>query len=103
LHSPQFHAAKRLARLRSHALAGWIRARKDATAQERASRWLAAHPSAMAEVDSLWQEALLGRGPLAEWLAAGADTEQWHHDLPLHSLLACHPFPDLPQWTEVPK
>jgi hypothetical protein len=97
------HPAERLARLRRHALAGWIRARRDATAQERARRWLDAHPSAMADVDTLWQEALHGRGPLAEWLAGGAEIDHWHADVPLHSLLACHPFPDLPQWTEVPR
>lgn len=56
----------------------------------------------MAGVDDLWQEALRSHGALAEWFAAGAGIEAWQLMLPLHSVLACHPFPDLPQWTESP-
>jgi len=57
----------------------------------------------MQGVDDLWLAALDGRGPLADWLASGARESDWQQPLPLHSVLACHPFPDLPQWTELPK
>ena len=61
--------------------------------------WSETHPSAMPEVDQLWLDCLEGCGPLAEWLAADAAPESWRHDLPLHSVLAGHPFPDLLRWT----
>jgi hypothetical protein len=72
--------------------------------RERAAAWLRAHPSAMPDVDDLWFQALDDRGPLAHWLSTDAPPEAWSHPtVPLHSAVACHPFPDLPQWTEVPK
>ncbi len=95
--------AQRLERLRRHALAGWERARGDAVVRERAGQWLGRHPSPMPEVDQLWLAAIQGQGPLASWLAAGGVIESWPLAVPLHSVLACHPFPDLPQWTEAPK
>jgi hypothetical protein len=95
--------AERLERLRRHAVAGFVRAREDATVRARAQRWLAAHPTAMADVDALWHQALEGEGVLAAWLLAGADPAAWRADLPLHSVLASHPFPDLPQWTDATK
>jgi hypothetical protein len=94
---------QRLARLIRHVVQGWARAKQDADARRRACTWLTAHPSAMPEVDALWQEALSGRGPLAAWIEAGAVPAGWHHDLALHSVLCGHPFTDLPQWTEVRK
>jgi hypothetical protein len=94
---------ERLHRLRRHAVAGWQRAIADLAIRDRASRWLDAHPSAMPAVDALWQQALANVGPLATWLAADADVDTWPLAIPLHSVLACHPFPDLPQWTEAPK
>lgn len=57
----------------------------------------------MPGVDALWLDALAGRGLLAVWLLAGAAPESWTSDLPLHSVLACHPFADLDQWTEFPR
>ena len=93
----------RLERLRQHAVRGFSRARADGAVARRAQGWLIAHPSAMADVDAMWLEALRGEGPLAAWLMAGADVQAWRIDVPLHSVLACHPFPDLPQWAEVPK
>jgi hypothetical protein len=94
---------QRIARLIRHVVQGWERAKQDADARRRASAWLTAHPSAMPEVDALWQEALSGRGPLAAWIEAGAVPGAWHQDLALHSVLCGHPFTDLPQWTEVRK
>jgi len=92
---------QRLARLIRHAIQGWERARRDAQARARARSWLEAHPSHMLHVDALWLEALEGRGLLNTWLTAGAGPEAWtHSDVPLHSVLACHPFPDLAQWIE---
>lgn len=94
---------QRLQRLRRHALSGWHRARNDVAIAERAQNWLALHPTAMPTVDQLWFDALQGRGSLAQWLLADAPIAQWSESVPLHSVLACHPFPDLPQWMEVPK
>jgi hypothetical protein len=51
------------------------------------------------EVDELWLACLEGRGPLAAWLASGADPDAWTHQFALHTMLACHPFPDLRQWS----
>jgi hypothetical protein len=95
--------AERLERLRRHAVAGFARSCADASVRERARRWLAAHPSAMADVDALWLRALDRDGPLAAWFDEGAEISRWQSPVPLHSVLACHPFPDLPQWTEVTK
>lgn len=92
---------QRLQRLRRHALAGWQRALADGAARDRAREWLAAHPTPMPSVDELWLQALAGQGPLAAWLDDGAHLDAWTSDVPLHSVLSSHPFPDLPQWTEV--
>lgn len=92
---------ERLIRLIRHAHAGYALARRDSAASERARAWLLAHPSALPEADALWLSCLDGRGPLAAWLDTDAGPEQWPHHLALHSVLACHPFPDLPQWVEV--
>jgi hypothetical protein len=94
---------QRLARLIGHVRKGWARAWQDPAARRRASGWLSAHPSAMPEVDALWQEALTGQGPLARWIEAGCVASDWRSELPLHSVLCGHPFTDLPQWTEVRK
>ena len=94
---------QRIARLTRHVVQGWSRASQDEQARRRAIRWLQAHPSAMPEVDALWLAALDGEGPLARWIAAAAVPLSWDLEIPLHSVLACHPFADLPQWTEVPK
>jgi hypothetical protein len=94
---------QRLARLTRHAVQGWARARSDTVVRERAREWLLAHPSAMPAVDELWLAALAGTGPLSAWIESGAAPDAWQGDQPLHSVLACHPFPDLPQWLEVRK
>lgn len=92
---------QRLLRLLRHARAGWERARADEELRRRARSWLLAHPSALPEVDSLWLDCLDGQGPLATWLQDGADPRRWHIEVALHSVLAGHPFPDLPQWSEL--
>lgn len=94
---------QRLARLCRHALEGFARAQQDPAVRARAAAWLAAHPSAMDGVDALWFAALEGQGALAAWIRAGAAPAEWSLELPLHSVLACHPFPDLSRWTEVEK
>ena len=94
---------QRLARLLEHAVAGWMRTRRDESVRRRAIAWLAAHPSNMPDVDALWTLALAGTGSLAAWFERGASAAEWSLDLPLHSVLAGHPFPDLKRWTESPK
>jgi hypothetical protein len=94
---------QRLQRLVRHAVQGWNRARNDAVVRERARAWLTAHPTAMDGVDSLWFAALDGEGLLASWIEGGADPDDWRGEVALHSVLASHPFPDLPQWTEITK
>jgi hypothetical protein len=90
---------ERLARLAGHAREGWRLVGTQPEARARAQRWLAEHPSARADVDRLWRECLDGRGPLADWLAAGGEPASWPGSPPLHSILASHPFPDLPRWS----
>jgi len=92
---------QRLQRLLRHARAGWERARQAPEARARARAWLLAHPSALPAIDALWLDCLEGRGPLSVWFERGASTADWRDDLALHSVLAGHPFPDLPQWVEV--
>jgi hypothetical protein len=82
-----------------HARAGWRRARQDRAAGDRARNWIRIHPSGMPAVDALWLQSLDGEGPLARWLDGEIQPEQWQHELALHTVLACHPFPDLPQWS----
>jgi hypothetical protein len=96
---------QRFQRLRRHAVDGWHRAQSDLAARERASQRLREHPADIPHADDLWQQALRGEGPLAEWLAADDGAKPWplDHLLSLRSLFACHPFSDLPQWTELPK
>jgi hypothetical protein len=94
---------QRLQRLLRHARAGWERARNNPAARERARHWLLAHPSALPEVDQLWLDCLDERGPLHAWFVRGATADDWSHDQALHSVLAGHPFTDLPQWTELQK
>lgn len=90
---------QRLARLIRHARIGWQRIQHDDAARTRAREWLRAHPSTLPGVDQLWFDCLEGRGPLCDWLGASAAPESWRHDLPLHSVLAGHPFTDLLRWT----
>jgi hypothetical protein len=90
---------QRLARLIRHARLGWKRARHDSSARQRARRWLEAHPSGLPAADALWLDSLDGHGPLAAWLDSEDAPETWQHDIALHTLLACHPFTDLPQWS----
>lgn len=93
----------RLSRLRRHALRGLAEARLDAERAERAVRWLADHPSAIPAVDALWRDAVHGRGPLVAWADNGGALDAWTHDtLPLHTVLAGHPFPDLDLWSIQP-
>ncbi len=94
---------QRLARLIRNARRGWQLAAHDPQVRERARQWLAAHPSTMPEVDAMWTECLSGTGALHDWLNSAAPATDWPHSLPLHSLLAGHPFPDQPQWVEVPR
>jgi hypothetical protein len=90
---------QRLDRLRRHALGGWQRIRAHSGDQARATRWLYEHPSDWPAVDRLWLEALEGRGALASWLDSGADPDLWTPGLPLHSVLASHPFACLSPWS----
>lgn len=53
----------------------------------------------MPEVDRLWADCLAGTGPLAAWLAEDRPPETWSEPVPLHSVLASHPFPDLILWS----
>lgn len=86
----------RLARLVRHVLRGFTEVERDPARADRALRWLAAHPSAEPEVDDVWRVALTGAGPLVDWRRSGA----WAHPtLPLHTVLASHPFPDLDAWS----
>jgi hypothetical protein len=89
----------RLERLLRHTRSGWERISLDATERDAALRWLARHPSSWPELDQLWQAALQRRGPLAEWLDAGADPRAWSHVIALHSVLASHPFASLSAWS----
>jgi hypothetical protein len=88
----------RLARLADHVRQAWDLIHNEPLARERARRRLIERPSSRPEVDRLWLDCLDGRGPLAAWLAAGGHLAAWPGSPPLHSVLASHPFPDLPQW-----
>jgi hypothetical protein len=90
---------ERLARQLRHVRLGWRQTRERPEVRERTERWLELHPSARPEVDLLWMESLAGRGPLAEWLAAGGEPSDWPGSPPLHSLLASHPFLELAAWS----
>ncbi|HEX6884777.1 MAG TPA: hypothetical protein VF530_15485 [Planctomycetota bacterium] len=89
----------RLERLRAHVRRGWERVCARPTEADRARRWLAQHPSAMPAVDALWAAALERNGPLVAWLEQDADPEAWPLELPLHSVLASHPFACLSPWS----
>ncbi len=94
--------AARLERLTRHAREGFRLTRDDLVRRHRAAAWILAHPSRK-DVDDLWVDALEGRGLLARWLADDLPPEAWvHESIPLHTILASHPFPDLPQWS-IPK
>jgi hypothetical protein len=82
-----------------HVRRGWERVRANAGERAAALRWLREHPSGWPRGDELWAEALAGRGPLAEWMAAGSSPDAWPEDTPLHSVLASHPFACLSQWS----
>jgi hypothetical protein len=87
---------RRLERHSRHARRGLQRARRDDSARRRAFDWIIAHPSRLPEADALWLAALNGEGPLIKWLEGG----DWRVEtLSLRSVVACHPFPDLPQWS----
>ena len=90
---------QRLARLARHARAGYVAARADAQRAARALGWLSDHPSPNPALDAIWRDCLHGRGPLAAWLASEAPANVWTEAVPLHSLLASHPFPDLALWS----
>jgi len=93
---------ERLARLVEHGRRAWRLMQERPEARDRARRWLAEHPSAWREVDQLWLRCLEGEGPLADWLASGGDPSDWSGSPALHSVLASHPFPDLPVWSSRP-
>jgi hypothetical protein len=89
---------ERLERLLLHVQRGWDRVRSHPEDRERARRWLCEHPSRWPELDALWHDAASGSGSLAAWLQAGAIPEDWTLDVPLHSVLASHPFACLSPW-----
>jgi hypothetical protein len=93
---------ERLSRLARNARKGFALARGDAGIRERTLAWLSAHPSRRPEVDLVWRECLSGEGALAEWLSGSSGPETWRGAIPLHSILASHPFADLPRWS-IPK
>lgn len=97
--SPQ----ERLERLARHVREGWRLVQDRPGVRDRARRWLEMHPSARPDIDRLWLEALDGTGPLATWLAAGGVLTEWPGSPALHGVLASHPFPDLLQWSILPK
>ena len=79
---------------------GFAELDRDAARAERARSWLVAHPSAEPDVDAIWRLALDGSGPLVDWRRSGSTAETWRHaTLPLHTVLASHPFPDLDVWS----
>jgi hypothetical protein len=90
---------ERLERLLLHVRRGWERVRSRPEDRERARRWLREHPSRWPEIDALWLDASSGSGSLAAWLDAGAPPEGWMLDVPLHSVLASHPFACLSPWS----
>ena len=90
---------ERLERLLRHARHGWERVRANPEECARARHWLLEHPSRWPELDELWSRALQNDGALAEWLAQGAQPESWQLDIPLHSVLASHPFACLSPWS----
>lgn len=91
--------AERLERLLGHVRHGWERVQTSAAERNRVSHWLGAHPSGWSEIDDLWSQALSGVGPLTSWLVAGARPDSWRLDIPLHSVLASHPFACLSPWS----
>jgi len=91
--------AERLERLLLHVRRGWERVQANPAERARVLRWLEDHPSGLPEVDDLWARSLAGAGALASWLESGARPEAWSHDLPLHSVLASHPFACLSPWS----
>jgi hypothetical protein len=93
------HPEDRLERLVRHARDGWRRIRASAAERAAVSQWLAEHPSSWRAVDELWEEALHHRGPLASWLDAGGEPATWTGEIPLHSVLASHPFACLSPWS----
>lgn len=91
--------AERLERLLLHVRRGWERVRADPAERARARRWIAEHPSGWPELDDLWSRSLAGDGALASWLESGARPEAWGLEVPLHSVLAPHPFACLSPWS----
>lgn len=94
---------ERQARLLAHVCRGWQVVRADAPSRARSLRWLVEHPSRWPELDRLWASALEGAGPLAAWLETGGREEDWTLALPLHSVLASHPFAPLRSWSSPAK
>ena len=88
----------RLMRLTQHARHGWQAMRENPALRQEARDWLLAHPSPRSDVDRLWLASLEGSGPLAEWLDRQAPPQAWEGPLPLHTVLASHPFPSLRTW-----
>jgi len=90
---------ERLERLLSHVRRGWERVGESPAVRARALGWLERHPTAWSELDRAWSQALSGEGELASWLDAGGRPESWRLELPLHSVLASHPFACLSPWS----
>src|SRR5262245_47896609 len=91
--------ADRLERLLLHVRRGWERVQADLAEHTRVRRWIAEHPSGWPELDEVWSRALAGDGTLASWLESGALPETWSLEIPLHSVLASHPFACLSPWS----
>lgn len=89
---------ERLERQAALARKGFRLVRADPQRREESRRWLAAHPTASSEADSIWAQCLEGQGPLASWLDAEVPLTEWREPMPLRVLLSSHPFPDLNLW-----
>jgi|GEM_PF-2358901 hypothetical protein len=92
----------RLARLTRHVQQGWQAIQEDPALRRQAREWLVTHPSPRADVDQLWLACLDDTGPLADWLQSQKLLQAWKEPLPLHTVLASHPFPFLRSWLTRP-
>lgn len=97
--APTRSPEERLERLLHHVRRGWERVGASSEERECARRWLIEHPSRWPEVDELWLACLADTGALRPWLDAGAVPQSWELELPLHSVLASHPFACLSPWS----
>jgi hypothetical protein len=94
------HVDKHLREQATRARRGYLLCQEDVSKRQRAIDWIQQHPSAMADVDALWLEALHSQGKLTSWLLSDLDIYDWQDpQLPMRCILAGHPFRDLPLWT----